>query len=1109
MNEHTPLLVIYNASAGSGKTTTLIREILKIILEGENGQFELRKIRQILGLTFTNAVANELKKRLVSVLFEIAKGDESQFEKLKKIYFNNYSIDDDTIRKRAEDLLYHLLHHYSDVSLSTIDSFSNRVLKSFAYDLNYSLVYNIATNTEDYYNKTIERFLDELATTENQRFQWIMEFIKDKNEEKENYTIKDFIEEIKKIIKPLVEKELPYEEIQRLKQKLNTISDEALKTTYNYYKKEYKNSMQEFEKEIRDVIERVGRDNQFYACDRTKLEIENKYDNLKKEGIKKIKKVYQAPFAHFELLEDADSFFRVVTKKYPSEQRPKDVEKMLTICQYGIKLEYEELKNADGSLKLFQQLLDNLLITRLVFELVDTLNAIKKEDDVVFFSDFTREINRVIQNEESVDFIFEKIGTRYRHFLIDEFQDTSTLQFNNLLPLIHNAMSEGKVNYIVGDPKQSIYMWRNADVHQFVELSQHKTIGLQKLKEDWEHFKLKIQTKPLDSNFRSAKNIVEFNNRIFDKLNYNDIIGRVYANAEQISCSQKNGYIEIIEYNCYQKGPLKNKEWRQKEFAKDVFNLINECLQLGYGQKDICILLRTKSEIASLINELSSQKLNNGETLQFIAPEGLTIFQNEEVDFIIAFLRVLLNPYDKIANAICWNYYLKQNDNLSGDFYYNEKLREIFIYQFNEDPAFKNIHFNLSKMDVYQLCLNIIELFKLPFHSYVQKLLNIVSLYVHQYASKGNTLDDFWDFWEKNKEEFTIQVGQELNAVKVYTIHKSKGLEFPVVMTNLNFKSNVKNNHYWYSVPDDFIISWKHNDKNVFVNDFQNLTMYLPFETIQLVDEDFARHKSEEAHLENINLIYVALTRAVNRLYVFGEINNGYDDCKYYEHIVKPKIENFFSEKSVSHLNTDNDEQHDASYKKVFCYGMYDERSNTQTSSSDTILIGGEKLVYNPNILLSDDANPYSDEIGMGIKVHKLLEFVNDNAIDKPLKKALARGLINSDELDCFRKIFHQLVGHSALKQYFNPNNIQYVLNELDVISSDDEVYRPDKIIFTKKDEIIVFEFKTGATSPKYQAQLSKYVGIIQSIYQNKNVIGYLIYLKDNSLECEKAEVVG
>ncbi len=1106
MNKNIPLLLIYNASAGSGKTTTLIREILKIIIEGESGQFELRKIRQILGLTFTNAVANELKKRLVSVLFEIAKGDESQFEKLKKIYFNDCSMDDDTIRQRAEDLLYHLLHNYSDVSLSTIDSFSNRVLKSFAYDLNYSLVYNIATNTEDYYNKTIERFLDELETTNNQRFQWIMEFVRNRIEIDENYSIRKFIQEIINIIKPLTEKEISNEELQTLKERLNKIDEKKLKDAYSDSKNCITPRIQEFEEEIRKKIEEVGKKNNWYECDRNRLEIKNTYDKIKVKGIENLNKVYKEPFFSFEILNNAEDFFYKRPKDYVENQRQKDVEEINKIYHLGKQLGYETIKRDADSLHLFQQLLSRLLITRLAIELQDVLSTIKREEDILFFSDFTREINKVIQNEKSVDFIFEKIGTRYRHFLIDEFQDTSTMQFNNLLPLIHNAMAEGHTNYIVGDPKQSIYMWRNANVHQFINLAQHKHIDLERLQRDWERFKSHIESKSLQYNFRSAKNIVEFNNAVFNNLNYGDLnlIGRVYKDAEQWACSAKQGYVEIIEYDCK---TLKNKEQRQKEFINDVLEKINECIELGYQQKDICILLRTKSEIASLINELSSQKLNNGEILQFIAPEGLTIFQNEEVDFIIAFLRVLLNPYDKIANAVCWNYYLKQSKNLSGDFYYDEKLSEIFIYQFNEDPAFKDIHFNLSKMDVYQLCLNIIEFFKIPFHSYVQKLLNIVSLYVHQYASQGNTLDDFLDFWENNKRKFTIQVGQDLNAVKVYTIHKSKGLEFPVVITNLNFNSNVKSNHYWCSLPDNFTISWKYNDKNIFVNDFQNLTMYLPFETIQLLDADFARHKSEEAHLENINLIYVALTRAVNRLYVFGEINNRYDDCKYYEYIVKPKIKNLFREKPMRNLNTDNDKQQEGSSKKVFYYGVYEERPNIQTRSSDTISIVEEKLVYNPNVLLSDDANPYSDEIGMGIKVHKLLEFVNDNAIEKPLKKAIAKGLINFDELKHFEAIFQQLVDHSELKQYFDPNNIQYVLNELEVISGEEEVYRPDKIIFTKQNEIIVLEFKTGLHSSKHQLQLSKYVGIIQSLYQSKNVMGYLIYLKDNSLECKKVEV--
>ncbi|GIV26832.1 MAG: ATP-dependent helicase [Bacteroidia bacterium] len=1106
MTTTSPSLIIYNASAGSGKTTTLIKEILKIIIEGENGHFELRKVRQILGLTFTNAVANELKRRLVSVLFQIAKGDEAQFQKLKKIYFSNYTIDDDTIRRRAEEILYHILHHYSDVSLSTIDSFSNRILKSFAYDLNYSLVYNIATEPDEYYSRTIERFLDELETTDNQRFQWIMEFVRNRIEEDENYSIHKFIQEIVNVIQPLTEKEITNEELQNLKTRLSAIDEEKLKGTYYECRSYIKLQIEEFNTKIREKIEELGRTNNWYLCDRNKLEIEKQYDKIKVDGIKKLNKVYREPFLNFDLLGEADDFFAKRLKDYVENQREKDIEKVLEVFSSGKDLHYVELKNAYDTLNLFQQLLNNLLVTRLAIELLDVLNDLKKEDDVVFFSDFTREINNVIQNEESVDFIFEKIGTRYRHFLIDEFQDTSTMQFNNLLPLIHNAMAEGHTNYIVGDPKQSIYMWRNANVQQFINLAQYKSIGLTRLQKDWDAFKSQIESRTLNQNFRSANSIVHFNNAVFDNLNYEDLhlISRVYKEAEQLPCSDKVGYVEIIEYDCKE---LKNKELRQNEFLKDVLEKINECIDLGYHQKDICVLLRSKNEINFLINELSSKELKNGERLQFVAPEGLTVFQDEEVDFIIAFLKVLLNPDDKIAGAICWNYLLKKENKLLNDFYYDDNLKEnIIIHLLKENKEFESIYYNLSKLDIYQLCLRIVEFFNISLNTAVQKLLNIVNLFVHQYSLQGNTLDVFLDFWEKNKFKFTIQVGKDVNAVKVYTIHKSKGLEFPVVITNINFKNKIEYNNFWYTIQNNFFIKFTIENKEVCIDDFQAMTMYLPFETIELLDNDFVQEKREEAHLEDINLIYVALTRAVNRLYVFGEVNNAYDSSKYYEKIIQPRVKVICSEKPIPKKHSEEESENKG--KKIYCFGNYNEQPENKVTSSDTLSIDGLSLKYNSKVLLSDDANPYSDEIGIGIKVHKILEFVNNNDVEWALKKAMVKGLIGMDEVEKYKRVLNELVNHPELKKYFDSNAILYVLNELEIFSEDEEVYRPDKMIFTKQNEIVIFEFKTGKNLSVYKKQLSKYVCIVQSLYQDKNVIGYLIYLNNEAIECEKIEVL-
>jgi len=257
-----PALLIYNASAGSGKTTTLLREILQLAFSEETINNEQKykniKIRNILGLTFTNAVAAELKSRLFDILSHTIKKDTVYYEKIKKAYFANESseLTDNEITEKANQLLRYLLHHYSDLSLMTIDSFSNRLLRSFAYELKHPFVYNIATNKDDYYEKTLDYFLD---TIDNEKIQWYLKYILSKKyEDDEKYNINKLNNEILKIFKALDEKEIPGEYLLKLQQNLKNINENQLHEKLKQIRNAITKKISELNDEIRTIIKTTG-----------------------------------------------------------------------------------------------------------------------------------------------------------------------------------------------------------------------------------------------------------------------------------------------------------------------------------------------------------------------------------------------------------------------------------------------------------------------------------------------------------------------------------------------------------------------------------------------------------------------------------------------------------------------------------------------------------------------------------------------------------------------------------------------------------------------------------------------------------------------------------
>jgi len=336
------------------------------------------------------------------------------------------------------------------------------------------------------------------------------------------------------------------------------------------------------------------------------------------------------------------------------------------------------------------------------------------------------------------------------------------------------------------------------------------------------------------------------------------------------------------------------------------------------------------------------------------------------------------------------------------------------------------------------------------------------------------------------------------------TIHKSKGLEFPVVINYLNYKN--KESEYWQYIPEDFVLSISLSEKeSLNINEFSGLLFYLPLKDIELIDSQKYEALKEEEILEAINTMYVSFTRAIERLYIIADKKNDL-----YNKLLNPKISDY---------KNNNEEKHQKSKSVIssvaFISGKEEKKLPDEIkneSDDNTIIIQHSTLNNKNNILLSSDEIKYSDERMWGIKVHRMIEFLENSNIDKAISKGIVNGIILSEETEEIRNILNNIVRHPVLSDFFDEEKTECIYNEPEIFSFDDtilsdsiDIKRPDKIILTKENKVILLEFKTGIQDEKHKLQLNKYLHVVRNIYKNKRICeGYLIYLNGDNFTVEK-----
>ena len=685
---------------------------------------------------------------------------------------------------------------------------------------------------------------------------------------------------------------------------------------------------------------------------------------------------------------------------------------------------------------------------------------IQNEQNVLSISEFNAIIHREIQNQPA-PFIYERLGERYRHFFIDEFQDTSEMQWQNLIPLIDNATSsefdgEKGTLMIVGDPKQSIYRWRGGKAEQFIELSK-----------DHNPFN-NPDKKPfhLDKNYRSYSQIIEFNNEFFKLLSnefehedYKDL----YENhSHQISNEKIGGYVNI---SFIPKG--KNSEDDEDALDKtDLYvlatlNTIQKVVKQGFEYKDIVILTRKRKQGIAVANYLTEQGI------PLLSSETLMIKNATEVRFIIYLLKYLKNNSDKESKANFLHYLAQSSQDklpvhdfiAQGMGYPNETDFENWLESFDVSLSFQNIR----KKSLYEAVEIIVSKFLNPTKSnaYVQYFMDIV---LERDIRNQAGISDFLNFWDKNSEKFSIPSPEGNNAVRIMTIHTSKGLEFPIVImpfADEDYSRSPKNKLWIDTETENFGLSKVLVDNSKAVEGFGEKAKSIYVQ------------KSQEELLDNVNILYVALTRAEEQLYVISNMNF---DAKGVAK--KNNMSTFF----VNYLIKKGQFEED---KFEYEFGNPTKLSAEKKHVDALKIIPIVSGILDPkNIKIAQRealmwGTHQQEAIEYGNVVHEILSFVKTKSdIDLAITKAVETGLITVNQKDLVCKTIQEIVNHSELSNYFFEGND--VLNEQTIIQKQGKTIKPDRMVLTKNKEVFLLDYKTGAHNSKYQLQLETYQKAIE-----------------------------
>ena len=1000
---------IINASAGSGKTFALTKRILTKILKSKDENY----FKRILALTFTNRAAAEMKSRILKNLKDFSESQikdspTEMFEQVKK----ELALSSEKITILAKERLNLLLHNYSFFQIETLDSFNHHIIRTFYKELNLDPDFRVVIEAEEILDQSVSRIFENIENDKEIR-SLIKDFSIKKISEGKSWDVEFDLKEFAQSV--LKENEIiDVEQIEKSSLKEFKALKNSIELRLNDLSIELNSLLIKIEKNISNQ----GTEIAFSRNSFPKFITSVQNRSFKWSSMKSIS----------TLFEKNTLINKSCLKKNPDK---------LNVFVANLFELFLELKECLVKTKVLNSFLYSLTPSILLKIIKSNSEDIQKENNELLLSKFNKLIYKEIGNQPT-PYLYEKLGVKFNDYLIDEFQDTSNLQWKNLIPLISHALESFQENenqgslFLVGDPKQSVYRWRGADPKIFVSL----------LLNEKTPFSVQKSITNLPVNFRSRNEIINFNNSLFKhasgllKSNYHKKI--FLQGSDQKYNNFSNGHVSITFINKDFK-----KEQQLESVLKETLSQIENCLSRGFEQSEIAVLVRDNKQSS----QISEWLIENN--VSVLSQDSLSIDNSEKIELLINLIKLKDNNRNQEARAI-----------LIGNFANLVKPKDLFVfYKENLNNELKRFLKNLNIFSLYKAFeisfLESVDFFikelQMDLSNTDPYILFFREVIFEQVSQNKNNEKEFLVFWKQNSTKIKIPSGSSKNAVQVLTIHKAKGLEFPVVIypfvDSVTHRNSGKRN--WLPVFEENL------SKNILIPFNENFREYS-----DSFQKEYDSISSNE-ELDNLNLLYVALTRAVDELHMISEY---------------PKIKSINSHNQIIRAFLEDSARWKEDHNK-YNWGKPIHKEKSKKNEPTPFFKGYETKYFQPN----PDKKFSNEKIIFGNVFHDFMsniEFETDYIKEKNELK-LSRSVDKTIKNKVI-KLSKSVIEHPDLNEYFSKSNLVYC--EQEIFTESKKIIKPDRLVFLDSNRVVIIDYKTGEKSKKDQKQILKYQKTLENM---------------------------
>lgn len=1047
---------IYRSSAGSGKTFTLARSYLILALSRPNA------FRNILGVTFTNKATEEMKSRVVDILKILARGEDHP---MHQDLCDALRVDAAELQKRASGTLSDILHQYGRFSVVTIDSFFHQVIRSFAREMGLQGTFTIDMDLDKVLQLVIDQMLVEIGEEKQKTLRsWLTEFAENKVEEGQSW---DFRRDISALGKEILKDQFKEHADRVLELSQQPGFFDKIKKNLNEVKFGFENQLKKLAQEAINYLEKEGVDPGLFSRG-SKGPIGLFYKLVGDDP-----KRFNITDTGRAALEDRSKWLK---KADLDDARLNHVLDSFLLNRYQEVVSYLDKYMTDY--RSAQEVLRYFYAFGILAEINKYLKQYREENDVMLIADLPDFLNQIIRDSDT-PYIYEKVGNAFSHYLIDEFQDTSDFQWQNFKPLVKNATDEGNFSMVVGDVKQSIYRFRGGDW----DLLQNT------IKDDIGDYN--VEELMLGINWRSAGRLVRFNNDFFKhtqqfsndhfqqltteitdesiQANVSKQIVRVFSTFDDVSQESPDhkppdeGAVRVQFISDEDTGEGEN--WKD-EAIRQVIGEVEELQRKGYELRDIAILTRYAKEgkkvADAFIQYRNSEQADKDLRYEVVSSEALFLTSSHLVRFIVSLIKWLNDEKNTIVLSewlFEYIHYIKGSEKEHSQiFSTTQEWKRLVPAEFVRQRGY------LKTLPLYELVESIVKIFSLDQvreeFTYLQGFQDAVLDYA---KNERGDIPSFLEWWEEVRKERAIRIADENNAIKILTIHKAKGLEFPVVI--LPFLSWSLDHE-----PLQDNILWCEGINQPPFDQLPVVPLKYGKNLAKTYWAEFYYQEKLKAYLDNINLLYVAFTRPVNVLYAYGKL---------------PKEDK---------LNGIND--------LVFKYLSDQEDWDSSANAFSTGDIGAPAkhelgtMEYGLNHYLS---SPWRGKVSLQIKGSAELNeasFTKATLRGIQLHQLLSR-IKYHDDLEQFSGLQERVeltavVEHVQIRDWFDPK--WQVDTEVPILLPGGDFKRVDRVNRSGKETIII-DFKTGSPREKDHFQVREYIDIMQEMGY-PGIKGYLVYLK-------------